>query len=79
MLAEWNLWHTNLGASFEVMNIEFTSGLGYTFGQATTESYHFLGTDDSSNEFVGYPVQKMTYKRLKFLIGFKMPFGTSPE
>ncbi len=79
MMAEWNLWHTNLGASFEFLNIEFTSGLGYTFGEATTDRYQFLGFDDSDGDFVENPDQKMTYNRLKFLIGFNLPFGGSEE
>ncbi len=76
MMALWNLWHTNLGASFEFLNIEFTSGLGYTFGSATTDRYQYFSTGDNGQVVEEFPEQKLIFQRLKFLIGFNLPFGT---
>ncbi len=79
MMAEWDLWHTNMGASFEFLEIEFTSGLGYSFGRETTHRHQYFSTDDTGAVLQENPEMEMSFKRLKFLIGFNMPFGNSAD
>ncbi len=76
MMAFWDLVHTNLGASFEFMNIEFTSGLGFSHGSGTTQKYPSYNIGDEQDLEGYFPPTKVTFNRLKFLIGFNLPFGS---
>ncbi len=79
MMAIWNLWHLNMGASFEFMNIEFTSGLGYSYGSETTDQFLYFNPGENDDDYGDYPETEFTFQRLKFLIGFNLDFGTVEE
>ncbi len=75
MMALWNLKHTNVGASFEFMNIEFTTGLGFSYGNGTSHHFATYTTDNEEGLEGKFPPTEVTFKRIKFLIGFNLPFG----
>lgn len=77
MMAFWDLTHLNLGASFEFLDIEFTSGLGYSHGSGVTEHFPSFNFEDNGDIEAGFPETAVTFNRLKFLIGFNLPFSTS--
>jgi hypothetical protein len=75
-MAFWDLMHLNLGASFEFMNIEFTSGLGYSHGSGTSDKFRSFNFEENGDVEGGFPDSKVTFNRLTFLIGFNLPFGS---
>ncbi len=76
MMAFWNLLHSNLGASFEFMDIEFTAGLGYSHGSGSSSHFISFNFDDHGDVEGSFPETDITFNRLKFLIGFNLPFNT---
>ena len=75
----WDLNHVTGGASFEFMSIEFTAGLQYSWGQ--DNAHHFLNFDEEETGDVNgaYSGHEVRYRRLKALLGFNLPFATSPS
>ncbi len=77
MMAFWDLTHANIGASFEFMNIEFTSGLGFSHGGGTSEYSRSYNVAEGSELDGSFPPTEVTFNRVKFLIGFNLPFGNN--
>jgi len=76
MMAFWDLTHLNLGASFDFLNIEFTSGLGYSHGQGTSDHFQSFNSEVNGNVEGSFPATDVTFNRLTFLIGFNLPLGS---
>lgn len=75
-IATWNLWHISSGVSFTYKNIDFTGGLEYSFG--SDEILHFSRIDSEDGGLDGEVIPgEISYRRLKGLVGFNLPFGTS--
>ena len=75
LIADWDLWHTSFGALFQFLDIEFTTGLQYSFGRGSSE--RFINFNPQEGEAViGEPaIHDIDYNRLKFMFGFNLPFG----
>ncbi len=74
-ISNWDLWHLSGGASFVFLNMEFTSGLQYSFGSGTSErfiNFDLSDTGDVGGESGTYDIR---YRRLKAIIGFNLPLG----
>ncbi|MEN8007780.1 MAG: hypothetical protein ABFS42_12240 [Candidatus Krumholzibacteriota bacterium] len=74
-IANWDLWHLSSGASFTFLNIEFTAGLQYSFGSGDNERFLNFNQDENGDVLGDFGIHEITYRRLKALIGFNMPFG----
>ncbi len=75
MMATWDLWHTSLGASFEFLEIEFTGGLSFSWGSDNTDKFRSFNQDEQGDVLGDFPEIEIDFQRLKFLIGFNLPFG----
>jgi len=74
-ISNWDLWHISSGASFTFLNIEFTAGLQYSFGSGDNERFINFNLDDNGSVLGDFGKSEVTYRRLKALIGFNLPFG----
>jgi hypothetical protein len=75
LMATWDLWHASLGAHFDFLDIEFNTGLEYSFGQSTSDPGSQF-TRQENHVFAGEasPVE-VDYRRIKVLLGLNLPFG----
>jgi len=72
-LSSWNLWHISGGASFQFLNMEFNTGVQYSWG--SHDAARFINFNPGEGESVVHDtgVFKMSYQRIKVLIGFNLP------
>lgn len=71
--AIWDLWHATGGVSFSFKNIDLTAGVEYGFGSEKVNDFHDFGNDNG--DVIDYLADsEITYRRLKGLIGFNLPF-----
>jgi hypothetical protein len=76
-ISNWDLWHITSGASFTFMDIEFTTGLQYSFGSGDNDRFINFNLDDNGSVLGEFGTHEMTYRRLKALIGFNLSFGAT--
>ncbi len=74
-ISNWDLWHTSGGASFTFLNMEFTAGLQFSFGDGTSERFINFNLDDGAQVIGNSGNYDIRYRRLKAIIGFNLPFG----
>jgi hypothetical protein len=74
-ISNWDLWHMSGGASFAFLNMEFTAGLQYSFGSGTSERFINFGLDNGGHVIGNSASYDISYRRLKAIIGFNLPFG----
>jgi hypothetical protein len=68
-VATWNIYHLTGGASFDVGNVRFTTGMAFAFGNDERE----IGPPGIENPLpiLGGPEStQLRYRRLKFILGF---------
>ena len=78
-LASWDLWHISSGASFTFMSMEFTAGLQYSFGNGESRRFLSFNIEEDGVVIGDFGTSKISYRRLKALIGFNLGFGQSQE
>ena len=79
LVSNWDLWHFTTGASFVFLNMEFTAGLQYSYGDGTTERFINLSTEEEQDQQDSSSAHEITYDRLKVLIGFNLPIGNTDD
>ena len=75
LISWWNLWHAGMGFYFNFMNIEFNTGAEFTFGDETTDRYSDHGWEEGEGIINPMEAKEISYRRIKFIIGFNLPFG----
>ncbi len=76
LMTDWNIWHLGTGASFEVMGLELTTGLQYSFGNGITNRYLNLGSETGPASIDEYGSSDVDYRNLKLMFGFDFSFST---
>ena len=76
-ISNWDLWHLSTGASFVFLNMEFTAGLQYSYGSGTSERFVNFSLEESQELVGDLGSYEITYDRLKALIGFNLPLGST--
>jgi hypothetical protein len=74
-ISNWDLWHLSSGASFIFLNMEFTTGLQYSFGSGTSERFINFNLNEPGIVTGEAGTFDIRYRRLKGIIGFNLPFG----
>jgi hypothetical protein len=72
-ISNWDLWHISGGASFTFLNMEFTSGLQYSFGSGTSERFVNFNLNEDGGLFGDVGISDIRYRRLKLILGFDLP------
>jgi hypothetical protein len=75
-ISVWDSSHVSGGASFELLSLEFTAGLQYSWGDGLTDDFLAFGEDEHGTVIASSADQVVTYRRLKVLLGFNLPFNT---
>jgi hypothetical protein len=74
-LSFWDIYHVSGGAAFTVGQSTFTMGLIYAFADDTAEPLRLtpqpLGLPEGGD--------RVTFRRLTFIVGFELSFGGGPE
>ena len=73
-IAVWNLNHITGGAAFQLMGIELTTGIQFSWGDndaSRTFSFDVTDAGDLAGEVQD---NEVSYRRLKVLLGFNLPF-----
>ncbi len=73
-IATWDLNHLTGGASFQFLSMEFTAGLQYSWGAGNSNRFVSFDVEENGDINGSFPQQDITYKRLKALLGFSLPF-----
>jgi len=76
-ISNWDLYHLSGGASFNFLNMEFTAGLQYSHGSGTSERFVNFNLNEPGIVNGDFGTFKVSYNRLKAIIGFNLPFGAS--
>ena len=76
-ISNWDLWHISGGASFTFLNMEFTSGLQYSFGSGTSERFINFNLEGEESVIGESGTFDISYRRLKVILGFNLPIGES--
>jgi len=74
VMAEWDLWHVSVGAAFDFLDIEFTTGLDLSFGNGTTERIMNFNRDGDSDVIGDFGTSGVRYRKIKLILGFNLPF-----
>jgi hypothetical protein len=77
LISNWDLWHFSVGAGFQFLDIEFTSGLQYSFGRGDNERFVNFNPAEGEDVLGDTTVHDIDYNRIKLLVGFNLPFGQS--
>jgi hypothetical protein len=74
--SSWDLHHVTGGASFQLLNMEFTTGLQFSWGESSelTRLDVDSGLDDPG--VLDGERSTLEFRRLKALLGFNLPFST---
>jgi hypothetical protein len=78
-ISAWDLSHVSGGASFSLLNLELTAGLQYSWGDGLSDRFLNFNGDENGDVIGQYRDQEITFRRLKALLGFNLPFGISEE
>ena len=74
-LSTWDIYHLSGGAAFSIGRSEFTLGVNYAFGSDTYKrDNNRFGTNVGELQGSILDGAKLTYRRLKFLLGFSIQF-----
>ena len=74
-VTDWDLYHVNVGSAFRAYGIDWTLGLGYTWGgDDFTLDLGFAESGGSGN-VVGRDdyIANMDYNKIKVILGFAFP------
>ncbi len=71
----WDLNHVSGGASFQLLSLEFTAGLQYSWGNDLTNNFVDFRNDETGEINGQLTNQPISFKRLKALLGFNLPFA----
>ncbi len=74
-IANWDLNHVSSGISFHFLSMEFTTGLQYSWGDGLTDQFADFGDGENGQINGRLNNQRVTYDRLKALLGFNLPFA----
>jgi len=75
-VSNWNIFHVQAGSTFAIRALALTLGVGYSFGNDEIVRAVDFKNADESNGLVGEPtLNEVTFRRLKFLIGFQLPLS----
>ena len=55
--------------------MEFTAGLQYSWGQDESNGFTSFNLDENGDVNGRFATQTVTYRRLKALLGFNLPFA----
>jgi hypothetical protein len=71
----WDLYHVNLGATFRAFEIDWTVGMGISWGSDEYDIELGFADDGGSRRVIepGSIAADTDYERLKFIIGFAFP------
>ena len=72
----WDLHHVTAGASFELLSMEFTAGLQYSWGEVDLDPVLDLGENIDDDIVLANEPGTLRFERLKVLLGFNLPFAT---
>lgn len=78
-VATWDLNHVSSGISFQFLSMEFTTGLQYSWGDDETRGFMDFGDGENGDANGRFADQRVTYRRLKALLGFNLPFATPSD
>jgi len=74
-ISVWDLSHVSGGLSFRFLNMEFTTGLQYSWGDGMTDDFADFGQGENGSVDGRFANQRITYRRIKALFGFNLPFA----
>jgi long-subunit fatty acid transport protein len=77
-LASWNLWHVSTGAAFRFLNLEFNTGVQYSWGSHDESRFVNFNPDEGETVITEPGTFTMKYRRLKVLVGFNLPVLNTP-
>lgn len=72
-LSSWNLWHVGTGAAFRFLNLEFNTGLQFSWGAQSAARFVNFNPGEGENVLTRPGTYTMTYRRIKVLVGFNLP------
>jgi hypothetical protein len=72
-LSNWNLWHVTTGAAFRFLNLEFNTGLQFSWGSHEAARFVNFNPDDGENVVTKPGDFRVNYRRIKVLLGFNLP------
>jgi hypothetical protein len=72
-LSSWNLWHISGGTSFQFLNMEFNTGIQYSWGASDSARFINFNPEEGEALLTDPGIFKMSYSRIKVLIGFNLP------
>ncbi len=75
----WDLNHVTGGASFQFLSMEFTAGLQYSWGSDSAHRFLSFDQDEDGDVNGNDSRHQVRYRRLKALLGFNLPFATTPS
>jgi hypothetical protein len=80
-ITSWDLYHANLGGAFRALGIDWTLGLGYTWGGDDFEMDLGFADDGGSNGIIDRDgiSARAEYTRLKIILGFAFPTQEKEE
>ena len=69
-ITSWDIYHLTAGSTFTFYDINFTLGLGYSFGNDIVESIVDFSIANMDDQLLGEPgTDEVKYRRLKFMFG----------
>ncbi len=74
-ISVWDLNHLTGGASFQFLSLEFTAGLQYSWGSGFSNRHLSFNENEDGSVVGDFEDREITYKRLKALLGFNLPFA----
>ncbi|MHA1152728.1 MAG: hypothetical protein ACTSQ7_08710 [Alphaproteobacteria bacterium] len=74
-IAVWDLNHLTGGAAFQFLSMEFTAGLQYSWGQDESNGFTSFNLDEYGDVNGRVATRAVSYRRLKALLGFNLPFA----
>ena len=72
-LSYWNLWHISGGTAFKFLNMEFNTGIQYSWGSNDSSRFVNFDPDDGQDLVNDTGTFQMSYQRIKILVGFNLP------
>jgi hypothetical protein len=72
-LSSWNLWHVSGGAAFRFLNLEFNTGAQFSWGANEESRFVNFNPDEEQGVIANPGTYRMSYQRIKLLIGFNLP------
>lgn len=75
-IAVWDLNHLTGGASFQFLSMEFTAGLQFSWGTGDSDRFASFNVEETGDINGTFADREVSYRRLKALLGFNLPFAT---